>query len=218
MPAHNAKDITDQRFGRLVALKRGPTQGKKATWLCRCDCGTERLTQYWSLVAGYTRSCGCLRHEIAKRGDGNRKHAMKGSQEYRIWGTMKQRCHNPKAAGFPGYGAMGITVCDGWRNDFMAFYRDMGPRPSPNHTLDRITNAGGYEPSNCRWATRKEQQNNRRNSRLIEAFGKRQNARDWAAETGFKASMIYMRVFAHGWTPEAALTTPKHRRAKSGHG
>lgn len=210
MPAHNAKDVTGQRFGRLVALKRGPTQGKKATWLCRCDCGTEKLAQYWSLVAGYTKSCGCLRQEIAKRGDGNRKHAMKGSSEYRIWATMKQRCHNPNFAGFRGYGARGIAVCEEWRNDFAAFYRDVGPRPSPDHTLDRIDNDGGYCPGNVRWATRVEQQNNRRNTRLIEAFGKRQNARAWAQDTGLKASMIYMRVFARGWSAERALTTPTH--------
>jgi hypothetical protein len=207
MPAHNAKDITGQRFGRLIALRRGPTQGKKATWICCCDCGTECLTQYWSLVAGYTRSCGCYRRELVKLGR-NHKHDMKGSPEYAIWRGMKQRCYNPKSAGYPSYGGRGIIVCDRWRNDFMAFYSDMGPRPSPGHSVERKDNDGPYSPDNCIWATRSEQQSNKRNSKLIEAFGKRQTASAWARETGIRRNLIFMRVIKYGWPAERALTTP----------
>lgn len=171
-----AIDLTGRRFERLVVLEPAGHRGKKRLWRCACDCGGEIVTMGENLRenrARRTRSCGCLhRDRITKHGHMGRGAA---SPTYRSWLSMIQRCTNPKVAGFDGYGGRGIRVCLRWRS-FENFLADMGERPD-GRSIDRIDNDGDYERGNCRWATRSEQQRNKRRTAKMEAMLAR--PRDW---------------------------------------
>lgn len=127
--------------------------------------------------------------------------------EYTSWSAMLSRCYNPKAPYFPAYGGRGINVCPEWRASYAAFLQDMGRKPSPDHSLDRIDNSKGYEPGNCRWATKSEQSNNRRSSRVITAHGRAQTLVDWSRETGIGPRTIANRLRI-GWAAEDAVSAP----------
>lgn len=161
----NFRDLTGQRFGRLLIIERMPNLSNtpQSIWHGRCDCGVEKFALASSaLLAGKTLSCGCLRKELAKyRGPDK---YLKGQRNpvYSAYQIMKQRCYNPNANGYENYGGRGITVCQRWLDSFEAFVDDMGERPK-DHSIDRINPNGNYEPSNCRWATALTQSQNRRN-------------------------------------------------------
>lgn len=151
-------DLSGQRYGSLVGISRAAIKNKRTYWNCRCDCGSDCVVDAGHLRSGHTTSCGCVRRATI----GNLKHGQSKSLEYLIWNGMRQRCSNPKNSHFRYYGGRGIRVCDQWQASFENFIADMGAKPSPKHTIDRINNEGNYEPGNCRWATYSQQNKNRR--------------------------------------------------------
>ena len=157
-------DIRGIRFGRLTAIERIGTSKttRAAIWECRCDCQNECSVVSTRLRSGNTASCGCLYKET--RHTNNFRHGLSHSPEYRSWRGMFSRCCTQKNPKYPTYGGRGIAVCKRWRK-FTNFISDMGFRPTSGHSIDRINNDGNYEPSNCRWATRGQQQLNKRRTR-----------------------------------------------------
>lgn len=159
--ADRAPDMTGRRFGRLVALTRdGTTPLGLALWAFQCDCGTRVTLPATRVRAGAVASCGCLKLELFR--ENATTHGRSKTNLYGRWVSMKARCHNPKDARYADYGGRGISVCQEWRDSFEQFALDVGEPPEPHLQLDRIDNDGNYEPGNVRWATRSQQQLNKR--------------------------------------------------------
>jgi hypothetical protein len=196
-----------RRFGAWIVLGDGvPRKGPKR-WLCRCDCGGEGEVLAFTLRGGKSLRCrGCVWR--ASRVDPD--HANSGnSPEYRTWTGMRRRCNNPCSTKYRDYGGRGITVCERWngRDGYTNFLADVGRKPSPKHSLDRIDVNGNYEPSNCRWATQLEQLRNRRNTVFITWRGRTQSINAWAEETGIRDRVIRGRL-GSGWDVERLLSEP----------
>jgi hypothetical protein len=199
-------DLTKRTFGQLLVMKRAPNDASGNTcWECQCSCGNIVTIVTYSLKNGNTKSCGCLRNKIT--GNKFRTHGMTGTSEHNIWRNMLTRCTNPDTPAFKNYGGRGITICDEWKNDFMAFYNYIGPRPYPNYTVDRIDNDGNYEPGNVRWATRYEQANNSRNNRRITINGWTLNLCQWARFVGIRYRTLRARL-KRKWPPTKAIFQP----------
>jgi len=185
---------------RLVTGLNGV--GCKAVAEVTCDCGSKGSVKVVNLHLG--KSCGCeTRKRLFKHGQSPTT-GRASSPEYRGWTMLRDRCNNENNRFFSSYGGRGIKVCPRW-DDFNAFLADMGPRPSPGHSIDRIDGDKGYEPGNCRWATATEQSRNRKNNIVLEHDGKRMCLSEWAAETGIGYATLQMRVRA-GWPTHRALT------------
>lgn len=169
------------KFGRLTVIGSvhvGAGRDGHYQWLCRCDCGEETTVRANQVRRGHTLSCSCLNRERVSQT--HRRHGMSYERAYVNWQNMIQRCENPKIPSFHNYGGRGIKVCDRWKV-FENFYADMGERPGPMYSLDRINNDGNYEPGNCRWATPREQMLNTRRS-----IAKRARALGVRIMTGFE--------------------------------
>ena len=208
-------NLVGQTFGRLTVVERDTSKigiDPNSWWICSCSCGTMKSILGAQLKAGETSSCGCYRKEFAKRrvDDGTstikRTHGQTKSPEHRSWGSMRQRCLNPQHHAYADYGGRGIKVCQRW-DSFENFLVDMGPRPSLNHTLDRIDNNGDYTPENCRWATETQQKLNRRDNRYVTINGETKQLSVWSRESGIPFDVLSKRLNA-GWAPEKAIAEP----------
>lgn len=172
------------KFYKLTVRSRAPEDSTygHAMFVCDCQCGKTVTMRGTALRSGAVKSCGCHRNEMLVAI--NLTHGLRESAEYSIWCDMKTRCYNRNSNAFSNYGGRGITVCDEWLHSFETFYEDMGPRPSPEHSLDRKDNDKDYSKSNCRWATIAEQNNNKRNNVVIEYDGEVKNLATWCRELG----------------------------------
>lgn len=203
-------DLRGQRFGRLMVIGRAePNRHGQIQWLCRCDCGVEKVAHGQSLRKGWTKSCGCFRRECGHARTApngamdNRKHGMWNTPEYRVWHSMIERC-KPSSKDHARYYDRGIFVNTSW-SSFETFFSDMGPRPSPKHSIERKDNAGPYSPENCKWATGKEQQRNTRYNRMVTIGGRTQCVAAWVEETGIPWDRLYTRV-RRGWPEDRLLS------------
>lgn len=210
-------DLTGKRFGRLLISQRADDNKWKDTrWLCKCDCGKEKIICGKSLKSSTTKSCGCLSKEISVQCNTKHGHTARGeeSKTYASWKNINERCINPKNRYYHCYGGRGITVCQRWRK-FTNFLIDMGKVP-PGYQIDRIDNNKGYCKSNCRWATKKEQARNRRDNHLETHNGKTQCLIEWAEEFGIASHVLRWRL-KHGWSTGKALTTPVRKKRPPTH-
>ena len=197
------------RFNRSVVSRypSGKSQCKKY-YDCVCDCGVERSVELNRLRTGYATSCGCL--TIVSSREKRRKYRYPVQElkvEYQAWINMRRRCEGVAHQNTKNYVANGITVCQEWKNDFGAFFIDMGRRPDWATSIDRIDNLKGYCKENCRWATSLMQNENTSQNKHFEFNGKRQLLTQWAREYGINYSTLYARLYQHKWTLERALLT-----------
>lgn len=204
---HNFRNLTGQKFHLLTVLgflgsrPAGSKGSPRGWWLCKCACGQLTETYTSSIVSGNTTSCGC-RQKIARA-----THGLSDRTEYGNWREMNQRCGNPNTAKYPYYGGSGVKVCERWRHNFARFLADMGPKPSPKHTLDRYPDKrGNYEPGNVRWATRAEQGRNRTNNHNITFNNETMCLTDWALRLNMGLKTLSYRL--RKWSLERAMTEP----------
>jgi hypothetical protein len=218
-------DLTGKRFGELTVVRRDGVRVYRSMsvplWKCVCDCGNETDVLGPDLRNGHTKSCGCRRN----KNKSTLTHGLSKTREYCILRAMKDRCYNKKIKAYPYYGGRGISVCERWRvgdgvkSSVECFLEDMGPRPSISHSVERRDVDGNYEPSNCYWATQKEQCRNRRNTRWVELDGKKLSLGDAIESVG---SDVHYEVaacrLAHGWDlkralqPETFRLSEEHKR------
>lgn len=215
-------DLTGQRFGRLTVLRFShcavqPSGQRPRMWICECDCGTETLKRTGQLRSGHAVSCGCaLRDALVAR---NTTHGLAHScPEYGVWKGIRSRCSASASAKDKAvYFDKGIAVCDRWLSGeggltaFECFFADMGARPSPKHSIDRIDGTKGYSPANCRWADALTQSNNRHYTRRLAYRGQEITIPEASLLTGLKRGTIWHRL-KQGWSVDRALSTAPIRR------
>lgn len=184
-------DLTGHRIGKLTVVRHVGSVNNRSAWLCLCTCGGTKVVSSAMLrmaEAGRTgtRSCGCLRSE-SRIVHGATAHG-KLTPEYQTWAAMRSRCFDTGHHAHSRYGGRGITICERWlgENGYGNFVADMGRRPSRQHCIERIDNDGNYEPNNCRWATKAEQNRNKSDAHLITVNGVTRCQRDWSRETGVR--------------------------------
>lgn len=200
--ARNFNDLEGQQFGKLLVVGYAG-RDTLTRWVCKCDCGTLCVKSMNALKAYPVNHCGCSRPHKRARPE-FRSHKV-DVPEFRVWMSMKERCGNPKLGAYQNYGGRGISVCLRWLESFDNFLADLGPRLSDQHSLERVDNNGNYEPSNCVWATRSEQNNNRRNNRLITLNGDTKTLTQWCKERHISFNKVNGRLRI-GWSAEKALT------------
>jgi hypothetical protein len=187
------KNLTGQKFGRLLVIKYIKTINKRSYWLCKCDCGNEKEVIGNYLSSGRTKSCGCYQHEsIVKRFT---THGKSNEKLYYIWKGMLRRCENSKHRNYKDYGGRGISVCEEWHNlnKFIDWAHKNGY--AEGLEIDRVNNNGIYEPNNCKWSTRKEQTLNTRRNIKIELDGEIKSLSEWCEILGFKENTIQYRYY-----------------------
>lgn len=197
-------NLAGKTFGLWTVIASAPSRNRETWWLVRCACGTEAECRGARLTSGRSNSCGCSVRTDDSTGSKR--------PEYRAWSSMLARCRNPRNNRYYAYGARGIKVCDRWLS-FENFLTDMGPRPSPQHTIDRIDNDVDYTPENCRWLPADQQSANRRVNHYLTIDGRTQTLSAWADEVGVSPNCIRSRIAA-GESPASAISRPSRRRKK----
>lgn len=200
-------DLSGQVFGRLTVISRIPNKKPGITlWRCLCSCGKETQTSTSSLRQGLCRSCGCLHIEAArKQGLASIVHGETRTRLYRIWSNMKTRCYNKQNKNYARWGARGISICDEWEKDFVAFRTwALEHGYKPGLSIDRIDNDKGYYPENCRWATPLEQANNTRQTRMITYNGRTLSLHGWARFYHVDPTTLFYRLKKH--TPQEVFS------------
>lgn len=195
-------DLTGQKFNLLTV--KGMAQRNPIYWECVCDCGNTTLVRTSNLTGGKVKSCGCLQHK------GNPTHNQSRTRVYRIYAKMLRRCFVESDPAYSRYGGRGITMCDEWKNSFVAFSDWAYTNGySDNLTIDRIDNNGDYCPENCRWTDYLTQSNNKRNNRVFEHNGETKTLSEWCKTLNLPYKRIYFRI-ANGWTFEEAISQKKY--------
>ena len=206
-------DLEGERFGRLTVVGRNltvntgdsPSSTPRVMWEVLCDCGQTKSVQSAHLRSGVVQSCGCLKREklVAR----NTTHGLRGTPEYEVWGQMVQRCTNQSNKRFSSYGGRGIELDPEWL-EFENFYRDMGPRPTAKHSIERCDNDLGYSKDNCEWAPLEAQNSNtRRNCRVV-LGGVTKTITQWCRDLDLNYRTVKSRLVVYGWEAERAFSTP----------
>lgn len=197
-------DLVGQRFGKLLVISETTERSSNGSikWLCKCDCGTEKVIAAKNLVGNKAKSCGCL-----NRATKNVRHGLSREKAYSIWNAMMSRCYNSNSKSYCNYGQRGIAVCEAWHDPsvFVEWSKRSGYKEGL--TIDRIDVNGNYSPENCRWIPRSEQMSNMSTNHLVEFGGKTQTIAQWSRETGIKPTTIMMRLNKYHWSAEKTLTT-----------
>ena len=211
VPAIVKQKTTDINVGDKINMLTLINKLPKNYWLFKCECGKEKIIYASSVVSGHTKSCGCLIKMSSKRA---KLHGLSGTVEYNTWCSIKERCYNTKNKYYYNYGGRGIVMSENWINSPEQFVYDMGKRPSKDYSIERIDNNGNYCKENCKWATRQEQQNNRRNTVLINYNNETKTLIDWCKILNLNYKTIETRIRL-GWSYEEAFITPiKHNIKK----
>jgi len=209
-------DLYGQKFGRLTVLElhhteqkydsHGKKDGLKYFYLCKCDCGNEKIIARNDLRFGNVNSCGCLKSELSIQRATT--HGLGKHRLYKIYHNMLNRCNNSNVKCYNNYGGRGIKVCNEWQENFLNFYNwAVNNGYDDSLSIDRINVNGNYEPSNCQWVTLKKQASNKRNNHLLEYNGKTLTLAEWSRITGIQAATIRRRVNNLKWSAKKALTT-----------
>jgi hypothetical protein len=182
------KDLTGKTFGQLTVIRFDKIHNNHSYWICRCSCGREKSVMGTNLIRRYPKKCYC----------GNSVNPKFYPKEYYAWCHIKRRCYKAYDKGYKYYGARGIQVCEQWLNSFDTFLKDVGPAPSPKHSIERDDVNGNYEPGNCRWATPTEQANNTTRTVYIEYNGQKKPLRYWCDELGMPYECVRQKLWKDG--------------------
>lgn len=220
-----SKSRIGEKYGKLTIIREVEpiicSNGqKRRRFLCKCDCGNEKIVGFPNLCSGNTASCGCNYKEAAVRLRGKYNSGLLDSKLYGVWAGIKQRCYDPNKEHFDCYGGRGITVCDEWKDDFLTFYDwAINNGYQKGLTIDRINVNGNYEPNNCRWVDKKQQANNKRTNVFLTLNGERHTIMEWSEILRINVGTLQQRKYL-GWSDEDILTkpVPKHNYHKGHNG
>jgi hypothetical protein len=197
-------DLQGQVFGRLrVVGEAARIRPNVRRWACVCECGEKCSVNQYNLTSGKTKSCGCIRLELTK--NRSTTHGLSKTKTWCVWQSMISRCYHSGATSFERYGAVGITVCQRWKEDYLNFLHDMGETPE-GLTLERVNGARVYSPETCVWASTKDQALSRRTTIWVEHNGQRLCLKDWAVKLNLPYLKLYKRYVVRGWDFQRSIT------------